>query len=377
MAIVLCLAGWSAGAAEPEDELLAIDIHGFVSQGYIRTTDNNYLAKSVRGSFELTEAGLNFTKPLTERLRAGLQLFTRKLGPQGDFTVKFDWFYLDYRWQDWLGFRAGRVKLPFGLYNDTSDVDSGRTFILLPQSIYPIQNRDFLLAQTGAELYGYADLRGGGALDYRLYYGTIFIDVPAQPGAAVLIQSFDVTYVAGGRLLWETPLPGLRVGGSVQALRLESNILFPAAAATATIRVPAVLAVASAEYVFRDLLLAAEYSRWRTETQSSNPALIPQSTTWSERAYALASYRLATWLRAGAYYSVLFPNVDRRSGAANMQHDVAATLRFDINTQWLAKIEGHYMHGTAALSSGLNDNRPLGTLERNWAALLIRTTAVF
>jgi hypothetical protein len=377
MLIALLFAGSRANAAEPEDELLSIDIHGFVSQGYIRTTDNNFLAKSVRGSFELTEAGLNFTKPLTERLRAGLQLFSRKLGPQGDFSIKLDWFYLDYRWQDWLGFRAGRVKLPFGLYNDTSDVDSGRTFVLLPQSIYPIQNRDFLLAQTGAEIYGYVDLHGGGALDYRLYYGTIFIDTPEQAGAQVVLQKIDVPYVAGGRLLWETPLPGLRVGASLQALRLESNVLFTATATTVTFRLPAVLAVASAEYGFRDLLLAAEYSRWRSETQSSNPALIPESTTWSERAYALASYRLTTWLRAGAYYSLLFPNVDRRSGAANMQHDVAATLRFDINTHWLAKVEGHYMQGTAELNSGLNDNRPVGTLERNWAVLLVKTTAVF
>jgi predicted porin len=192
-----------------------------------------------------------------------------------------------------------------------------------------------------------------------------------------VLQKIDVPYVAGGRLLWETPLPGLRVGASLQALRLESNVLFMATATTVTFRLPAVLAVASAEYGFRDLLLAAEYSRWRTETQSSNPALIPESTTWSERAYALASYRLTTWLRAGAYYSLLFPNVDRRSGAANMQHDVAATLRFDINTHWLAKVEGHYMQGTAELNSDLNDNRPVGTLERNWAVLLVKTTAVF
>ena len=31
-----------------------------------------------------------------------------------------------------------------------------------------------------------------------------------------------------------------------------------------------------------------------------------------------------------------------------MQHDVAATLRFDINSHWLVKLEGHYMTGTAA-----------------------------
>ena len=57
----------------------------------------------------------------------------------------------DYRFKDWLGIRAGRVKIPFGLYNDSSDVDSARVPILLPQSLYPTLNRDFLLAQTGGQ----------------------------------------------------------------------------------------------------------------------------------------------------------------------------------------------------------------------------------
>ena len=97
----------------------------------------------------------------------GVQIFARDLGPIGDYGVKADWFYLDYRWRDWLGVRAGRNKIPFGLYNDASDADSARVPVLLPQSVYPTRNRDFLLAQTGVEVYGYLGLGPGGALDYR------------------------------------------------------------------------------------------------------------------------------------------------------------------------------------------------------------------
>src|SRR3989475_517531 len=174
-----------AGAAELElPGLLApLQIHGFVSQGFLLTSDNNYLANSSRGSFEFSEVGVNITLPATDRLTLGVQVFTRKLGPIGDYRGSLDWYYLDYHWRDWLGFRAGRVKLPFGLYNDSSDIDSARTAVLLPQSIYPAQNRDFLLAQTGAEIYGYTGLGSGGALDYRLYAGTIFLDVRPQPAS--------------------------------------------------------------------------------------------------------------------------------------------------------------------------------------------------
>ena len=125
-------------------------IHAFVSQGYIRSTRNNYLVDdSTGGSFEFTEVGINFTQLLTEDLRTGIQIFARQLGTDGDFRARMDWFYLDYRFADWLGIRAGRTKIPFGLYNEVNDIDSARVQILLPQAAYPIVNRNILLAQTG------------------------------------------------------------------------------------------------------------------------------------------------------------------------------------------------------------------------------------
>src|SRR6266478_7614160 len=176
------VASHPAAAAELSlpGELGQLQVHGFISQGFLYTTDNNYLANSSRGSFEFTELGLNFTLPATDRLTLGLQIFSHALGPIGDYRATLDWYSLDYHWRDWLGIRAGRVKVPFGLYNDSSDIDSARTAILLPQSIYPASNRDFLLAQTGGELYGFKDLGAAGGLDYRMYGGTIFLDVKQQ-----------------------------------------------------------------------------------------------------------------------------------------------------------------------------------------------------
>ncbi len=376
--VLLFGAGSEATAAElgSSDELLSVEVHAFVSQGFIKTTDNNYLAKSQRGSFEFTEAGINFSKDLTDRMRLGLQLFSRKLGPLGDYNAKFDWFYLDYRWEDWLGFRAGRVKLPFGLYNEINDVDSARVPILLPQSVYPTQNRDFLLAQTGAEFYGRVDIRSVGALEYALYGGTIFLETANAPNSPIAVEDLNVPYVTGGRLLWETPIDGLRLGGSAQALRLDTKLLYTATQGQATVKIPAVLWVGSIEYLHRDLLLAAEYSRWHVRVKSSDPMLFPESSTVSERGYVLATYRLNRWFQPSLYYSVFYPDVDKRSGRANMQHDVAATLRFDVNPHWLFKLEGHYMRGTAGLSPTLN-SEPLDKLTRDWGVLLVKTTAYF
>ena len=360
-----------ASSAHADDELWEVEVHGFASQGFLLTTENNYLAETERGSFEFAEAGLNVTRPLTDRLRTGLQLFARDLGPIGDYEAKLDWFYLDYRWRDWLGFRAGRVKLPFGLYNDSADIDAAHGFALLPQSVYPAQNRDFLLAQTGVEAYGYHELDRAGALDYRAYAGTIYLDVD---DSSVTVLDLGIPYVVGGRLLWETPVEGLRIAGSAQALRLESDLLI---GMPVSIAIPAVLWAASAELARDDMTFAAEYSRWHVDVESSDPMVVPESSRVSERAYAMWTYRARSWLQPGAYYSIYYPDVEQRSGREARQHDAAATLRFDLNPHWILKVEGHYMRGTADLESDLNDGTPQEDLANHWGLFVVKTTAYF
>jgi hypothetical protein len=372
-----------------EGDVTSVEVHAFVSQGFILTTHNNYLDNdTTHGNFQFSEIGLNFTKSVTDNLRVGLQLFAQDLGPTGSFDVTFNWFYLDYRWKDWLGFRAGRVKIPFGLYNEINDVDSARVPILLPQSLYQVESDNFLLAQTGGEVYGYLKSRVLGGLEYRAYGGTIFVDTLLPPSTPYEVEALNVPYVVGGRLLWETPLQGLRVAGSVQALKLDATILANATMATPTmaampaastaLEIPAKLWVASIEYAAHDLVLAAEYSRWYVAADSSNPAVFPPTpSTTSERGYVMVTYRAARWLQPGLYYALEFPNVDQRSGRANMQHDVAATLRFDINSHWLVKLEGHFMSGTAELDPSINGNVPTSDLQENWAVFLAKTTAYF
>lgn len=352
-------------------------VHGFVSPGFILSTSNNYLAKSKKGSFEFTEIGVNLTVPITDKLRAGVQLFSRDLGPIGNYSLKADWFYLDYRFEDWLGFRAGRVKIPFGLYNEVNDVDAARVPVLLPQSIYSLADRDFLLAQTGVELYGRSSLGSLGAFEHRHYAGTIFLDLGEQSSLTTRLNAVQVPFLAGQRLMWETPLEGLRLGASMQALKLDAQGVIQGK--PITLNLPVFLWVGSIEYAFRDLLLAAEYGRQRAGLTANDSALVPPQARRieSERGYVMASYRMGKVFHPGAYYSISYPDMRTRSGPAASQHDVALTLRFDVNPWWLFKLEGHFMSGTAGLTSALNDGAPLDSLERRWGVFLVKTTAYF
>jgi predicted porin len=199
-----------------------------------------------------------------------------------------------------------------------------------------------------------------------------------------------VPYLVGGRLMWLTPLDGLQLGGSLQALRLDFDFIpsaeqlaaFEAAgtlpadfAGTISVRIPARLWVLSLEYQLDDLLLAAEYGRTDFDTETS--LLMPDAHTTNEGFYGLASYRVTSWFTPGAYYSVLKPSLGQRAGRDAYQRDFALTLRYDLNANWLLKLEGHYMFGTAALNSDLNGGAPIDTLAKRWGVFLVKTTAYF
>lgn len=397
MVLLSTLALWS-GTARGQDALepalagAPLEVHGFFSQGFILSSKNEYLAHSKRGSVEFSEVGLNLTKSLTEDLRVGIQMFAHDLGPIGNYHPEVDWFYLDYRPLDWLGIRLGRTKMPFGLYNEVNDIDVARVPILLPQSIYQADHREFLFAQTGGELYGDARLGAAGALEYRAYGGTLLANLPNAAPAGISVRSIRVPYLYGGRLLWSTPLDGLLAGISGQAVRFDTAYLLdPAlrAALEAASVLPAGLAdpldvkfrvsrwIASLQYAAHDLELAAEYSRWIGQFYSSAPALFPRRVE-NERYYLMAAYRVNSWFTPGAYYSAHFDNVDERHRRGGFQRDVAITTRYDLNAHWLLKLEGHVIHGTAALDNpALNNGTDRALLPQTWGLFLAKTTAYF
>lgn len=376
LGLALCLG--VAGPARAADldaagAPLLVEVHGFVSQGFIRTTGNDYLvADSKDGSFDFNEAGINFTTQLTDRMRVGMQLFAYDLGSLGTYNVSADWYYLDYRLRDWLGIRAGRLKLPLGLYNDVSDIDAARVPILLPASLYPATNRQFFLAQTGGEIYGFVGLRRLGALDYHLFGGSVAINLPNQIGSPTQISNLGIPYVAGGRVMWETPIAGLRIGGTALVLKVDATIVFPAPMPPLTETEVIYSGIGSIEYAAQELLLQAELGQQRTKTtSSSDPTLAPVQAVVSEGGYALASYRLSPWLQPGLYYSFFYKDRNMGSQRENVQDDLAATLRFDLNRFWIVKLEGHYMHGTALVAA------MAATAAENWGLILVKTTAYF
>ena len=55
-----------------------IHINGFISQGYLNSSGNNFLADSENGTFQINEVGLTVTSQINPKLRLGMQFLSER-----------------------------------------------------------------------------------------------------------------------------------------------------------------------------------------------------------------------------------------------------------------------------------------------------------
>lgn len=337
-------------------------IHGFASEGFAYSNDNNYLTmNTMKGSFAFTDAGLNLSTQVTDKFRVGAQAYLRNVGELGHGHVTLDWASGDYRFNNWLGIRAGKVKTVLGLYNDTQDEEFLYTWALLPQSLYPVDLRETSIAHVGADLYGTVSLRKFGDLAYTAYAGQLPEDKSGgyQYGlqALGLVPQKISGHAEGADLKWTAPLPGLVLGASFLNSPRGAQAFNEAFGTPESVNVFGDhRSVFSGQYTIGNFHVEGEYSRELQELNYSFAAPTGSSEIrldFDERAwYAAIAYRISKHLELGTYNSRFFPNAGRSQlagielpPAARHIFDQVVTARIDLTRFWDFKIEGHFIDG--------------------------------
>jgi hypothetical protein len=355
--IFLCV---GAGVLFAQD-LSDIQVHGFVTQGFLYSSHNNlYTMETSAGSARWTDAAVSFNDVLSDKLRVGVQLHVYQFGELGGPNLQIDWATGDYRASDKMRFVAGKVKTVYGLFNDSQDVDTVHLWTLLPESIYPTDNKSFTLAHYGADFYGAASLgKHWGSLSYRGFGGYRSLDLNGgyakQIGTAIG-SSFTSGggNVFGGDVRWKTPLKGLLVGVSAITGNLDGS------APSGSFHIPyATLPVYFAKFEKGKFMVAGEYRRTNGQfiihLNNVDPFPFPapvihftSQSSYDDRAYyAMSSYRLSDKLQLGAYYSWYHSAKGNPALPANFSNDAVVSGRYDFNSFFYAKLEGHFIDGTA------------------------------
>jgi hypothetical protein len=331
-----------------------------------------------------------------------------------------DWAVGDYAWRDYLGIRAGKVKLPYGLYNEYRDAEMARTTIFLPQAIYPERLRDLLNAYLGAQVYGTIGTGSTSSLEYQLFGGTMDLDgssvigefveegaykgvqnlpLPlAEPQYSVLNIEASMDYMWGAALRWNTPIEGLRLSATTLSSKSEfrsgtqySGWMGPAPVSftiqTDTLYEQKHNSVFSAEYVRGGLRVAAECNLNDITTENTLSGLpfplppMPADETTGMAYYAQVANRFTDWLELSVYYSESYPDKDDKDGNRYPEgqefrawlKDIAVSARFDIMPWWLLKAEAHFYDGAA----GLKEFQNSGGFEKDWVLFAVKTTFHF
>jgi hypothetical protein len=398
-----------AGVVQAADS--NVQIHGFVSQGFLVTHNNALFTPDSEdhGTFEFNELAVNIVATPIDRLRVGVQFAAQDLGDSFNDKPTIDWAYGNYSFGEVakgtdLAVSAGRFKMGHGLYNDYRDLDMTRSSVFLPMAVYNPRWRDIMLAVNGVGANATFALGGLGSLEVNTYVGDNNYDAQEGPLSDTFTNllgepsSISVEMIRGGQLTWNTPLDGLRLKYSLLdayhfAATGTASEIIPIVAAPPTVTQAIPLGyefvlphywdnIFSAEFQFKELTVAAEYNytffHSDVHVDGFAPLGIPatniHNSNTTQSTYLTAAYRVhPKWEVLGGWqWSQTESSGDQTS--KDKWYALNAAVRYDVTDHWLIKAEYQWTHGVGpAVAAEQGD----GTLEDIWSYVAIKTTFDF
>jgi hypothetical protein len=322
--LALLLGAGPAGAQEGQ----RVDLHGFGTWAYGNTNANTYLSGVPDGYYGDISFLLNVSATVSERLRIVSQLGAQ--GTETEAELDLDSAFAEWKFSDRIKLRAGKVNQPFGLSTEVFDVGTLRPFLELPQAVYgPIG-----LTSESYEGVGFTGTvpLNSWTLSYDLYGGALVFGEFVGPerfleGEPLQDHEHEITRnVIGGRLVFDTPLAGLRIGASALT---GSN---------AGSRRRRSVAAAQAEYFTDAWSVRTEYARETVQDEERINGF-----------YAEVAYRIDPQWQVASQYGRLTSDLDEMvvTGASSLldHEEIALGLNYWFHPSFVAKLAYHHVNG--------------------------------
>ncbi|WP_434110428.1 hypothetical protein [Methylocaldum sp. GT1TLB] len=367
----------------------SFQVHGFLEQGFVATSGNQFYGNSRHGSFDLTQVGLNAAARPFNNVRFAVQGLYRRAGEQIPEELRLDYGLMDVTALDHPGFRSGvrlgRVKLPLGLYNESRDAPFTRPSIFLPQSLYFDRTRNVGMATDGAQFY----------TDFSSPFGNF--SFKANLGASIPDNSLEFNVFGGSNR------PGKFIGDFSAATQLAYDysgglirVVFSAAWLISDYDKQSDPIIDSGEFEYQpyglgiqyngeSLSLASEYSIRNIRFENFG-RFLPDNEYNGEGYYFQAGYKINHYIELIGRYDVFYTDVSDRygkkyevrtgiPGSFFFAKDWMAALRFNIIDNFMIRAEYHRVHGAGWVS--LAENRNVRELERDWDLFAIEAAYQF
>jgi len=361
-----------------------IQFHGFLSQGLFSTSGNNVYGKSKDSvSAGLTEIGLNVSYQALNNLSFSAQGLYRRAGAStgdgGEVTLDFAFVDLNLvaLQQGRFGIRGGRIKNPWGLYNETRDVAFTHPTIFLPLAYFE-RSRSLFLAIDGGQFY--ADYNSAiGDFSFKFNYGWVntsdpelLIAITANPDVAGRFES-NPSFVSQLRYDINEGEYIFALSYAELGMSYKSNMANDPHAQLNT-QIDAFML--SGQYNGERFSFSGEYGLQWNEFRGRLIG-VPEldASPISQHWYVQAGYRILDSLQATLRYDSTVQDLDDRLGkqfnavtgipaSFAYTQDIVVGLRWDITPAWMVRAEYHRVHGTSTIS--VIDNPDLMNAVDDW-----------
>ena len=382
--------------AKGEDLSDHVQAHGFFSHA-MAVSDRNQIGMTSAGRFGsmLTEAGINTTLLASPNWLLGGQLLWRNDGVEPT-KLRVDCAFIDGTLLNHNGhqvaLQVGIIKNPYGFYNMTRDVAHTRPTILLPQSLYHDQGRNFFLSAPGIALHGREE-KGANAFTWQFNVLKPDVNSPNMVAFMVGPQNGQLQGKTSwlGQMMWDRDGGRWRGGVSLGSLSMHyqpsPTDFFGAGRVAGAGNMTLNTGVLSLEYNLENWSYTGEYSLTRQLRNSFN---IPGA-NFMDRNSTLEEYYLqGLWRFRPGWQSILrydavyvdtadrsgtwFSRVSGQPASQRYAQDWMIGLRYDPTVSWSLFAELHHVNGTAWLSKLSN---PPATTRPRWNMFTVQAAYHF
>jgi len=342
-------------------------VHGFGNQDYSKSTSNSFGQSGPTGTWDNNFLGLVTSVTINDKskLWAQLQATTTE-------NVRFTWMFVDYAITDDLTVKAGRIKFPYGIYNEYIDTRALQMSVGKPLAYS--EEADFAYdAYNGVGVDYNIDLSHYGRLTLQGFAGNIYtpdapLFTPAYPNQFQMqnLESFtNDLHVIGGKVTWETPYPGLRLLLSANQTKVEST--------ADNGQIPNEQGfenrwIASVDFVRDNLDVKAEFNHHKYPGQDGFPDEV--SHAW----YLQVGLPLGAWTPYTRYDSVI-TDQNQSSNPSYFQRTIVVGINRRLTQNMNFRVEDNFNHGYALpVSAGETE---IGTGKLNWQLFAAQLNFMF
>jgi hypothetical protein len=342
-------------------------VHGFGNQDYSKSSANSFEQSGGSGTWDNNFLGLVGSAKISDesKLWAQLQATTTE-------TVRFTWMFVDFQVSENLSAHVGRVKFPWGIYNEYIDTRALQFSVGKPLA-YATEADLAYDAYDGAGIDYNLDMGSKGKLTLQGFYGNIFsapdpLYTPPYPDQYQMGNLEAITndkHVIGGKITWETPIDGLRLLVSANRTKLVTT--------ADSGQIPDQQGeedryILSVDYVNDWLDLKSEYNSHKY------PGLTGYQDEKSRAWYVQAGFPLGKWTPYTRYDSVV-TDKNQSSDPSFFQRTVVIGINRKLSTNLNFRIEENFNHGYALpVAAG---ETLAGTGKVNWQLLAAQINFMF